>query len=380
MRRVKGLVACAGIVAGIAGCAAQGTTTPKVTGSQLRVYVSAPSGASPDVVAAEQLAYANAAHRVGRFSLKLVVLRRKASDNARTAIENASAIAYIGEVEPGASADSIGITNAQDLLQVSPTDTAVELTRATQADKGAPGRYYESRKTYGRTFARVVPTSAAEARAQVTEMRSLGVKKVYVTDDSSPYGRAVAYEVEHDVTAPMTAVQGLPEAARVSSSGADAVFFGGTSAKQATALFNGVGKLKRLAPSGLYSNGFVQGLSPAARAGLYVSSPGFLARNLPAAARSQFQQPFVAAYHRQPIPEAIFGYEAVSAVLAVLKQAGSAANQRATVVLDFNRLHDRSSVLGSYSIDAYGGPTIAPFVFARVHGTTLVPFRSVGGS
>jgi hypothetical protein len=32
-------------------------------------------------------------------------------------------------------------------------------------------------------------------------------------------------------------------------------------------------------------------------------------------------------------------------------------------------------VLGSYSIDRYGGPTIAPFVFARVRGTALQPYR-----
>ena len=34
-----------------------------------------------------------------------------------------SAIAYLGEVDPGLSSQSLGITNAQDLLQVSPTDT-----------------------------------------------------------------------------------------------------------------------------------------------------------------------------------------------------------------------------------------------------------------
>jgi ABC-type branched-subunit amino acid transport system substrate-binding protein len=93
--------------------------------------------------------------------------------------------------------------------------------------------------------------------------------------------------------------------------------------------------------------------------------------------------PFLAVNHHQPLPGAIFGYEAVSAVLAVLKQAGPAANQRATVVRDFMRFRSGSSVLGSFSIDEFGNPTIAPFVFARVHGSTLMPFRSVqvpGGS
>ena len=377
------LVACAALAAGLAGCTAQGSTTPKISGNVLKVYVSAPPGTPSDLLAAEQMAFASASHQVGRFALRLVLLHGRASDNARAAIQDTSAIAYIGEPEPGLSTDTIGITNALDVLQVSPADTALELTRATPAVGGAPGIYYESKSNYGRTFARLVPTSGAEAQAQVSEMRSLGVKKVYVTHDSSSYGRALAYALVHAVRAPLSAVAGPPVGSRVSASGADAVFFAGSSVRAASALFDGAGKLKRFAPSALYSDGLAAGLSAAARSGLYVSSPGFLSRDLPAAGRSQFEKPFVARYHHQPLPDAIFGYAAVSAVMAVLRQAGSAADQRATVVRDFMRFRSGSSVLGSYSIDNFGNPTIAPFVFARAQGSTLTPFRAVqvpGGS
>jgi ABC-type branched-subunit amino acid transport system substrate-binding protein len=389
MRRFRRLVAGAAVLAsalvssGVSGCAGQGTTSPKVTGSNLTVYASAAPGSPPDVVSAERLAFAHASHKVGRFGVRFVVLHGSASENARTAIEDSSAIAYIGEVQPGLSANSIGITNAQDLLQVSPTDTATELTRSTPAVKGAPAIYYESRGTYGRTFARVVPNSVAEARAQVSQMRSLGVKKVYVTHDSSSYGKAIAYAVSHAASAPLSTVAGPPDASRVSSSGADAVFFGGTSARLASTLFDEVGTLKLLAPSALYSNGFVAALSSSARSRLYVSSPGYLPRELPTAARSQFLAPFESTYHHPPAPAAVFGYEAVSAVLGVLRQAGSAVDERATVVRDFMSLRSSTSVLGAFSIDPFGNPSIAPFVFARVHGSTLTPFRSVqvpGGS
>ena len=63
---------------------------------------------------------------------------RKLSDNARQAIGDSSSIAYLGELTPGASADTIGITNAEDLLQVSPTDTAVELTQVSPAVPNSP--------------------------------------------------------------------------------------------------------------------------------------------------------------------------------------------------------------------------------------------------
>jgi branched-chain amino acid transport system substrate-binding protein len=331
------------------------------------------------VIAAEQLAFSRASHSTSHFQLQLQVLHGSVSDNARTAIQDTSAIAYLGEVMPGSSAGTVGITNAEDLLQVSPTDTALELTHATPAISTAPNDYYESLKTYGRTFGRVVPTTAAEARAQVSEMHSLGVHKVYVADDGSAYGRAIAYAVKQDAGGAITAVRGPASASRASAEGADAVFFGGSSAGAARALFDSVAgshrHTKLLAPSALYAQSFVQGLSPEARGQLYVSSPGFLPHDLPATAKSDFVAPFVAAYHHQPSPQAIFGYEAVSAVLAALDRAGSSANQRATVVHDFMNLHRSSSVLGSYSIDRYGGPTIAPFVFARVRGTALAPYR-----
>jgi ABC-type branched-subunit amino acid transport system substrate-binding protein len=383
MAALKRLVACAAVIAGVAGCTGTGTTTPKVSGGKLTIYASVPSGAASgqyaDVVAAERLAFSGAANSLGRFHLQLRVIRGSASDNARTAIQDSTAIAYIGELKPGASADSVGITNAQDVLQVSATDTALELTRATPAVAGAPDDYYESLKTYGRTFARVVPTSGSEARAQVSEMRVLGVHKLYVADDGSPYGSAIAYVVKHDVSSPMSAVQGPPAASRVTAANADAVFFGSSSASSAAALFNAIAssapRTKLLAPSALYDDGFVGRLSPAARRELYVSSPGFLNRDLPAAARGQYLQRFQATYHHHPAPQAIFGYEAVAAVLAALHRAGSAVNQRATVVRDFMVLHRGSSVLGSYSIDRYGDPTTAPFVFARVRGAALQPYR-----
>ncbi|MBV9535796.1 MAG: ABC transporter substrate-binding protein [Solirubrobacterales bacterium] len=389
MRMLKRLVACAGVVVAVAGCAAAGTTTPKVSGGTLTIFLSAPSGALSsqyaDVVDAARLAFDRAGHSVGRFQLQLRVVHRTPSDNARTAIEDSSAIAYLGELAPGSSADSVGITDAQDLLQVGATDTALELTRATPAVPGAPDDYYESLKTYGRTFARVVPTTASEARAQAMEMRSLGVHKVYVADDGSAYGRAIAHAVAGGVSAPMSAVQGRPSASRVIAANADAVFFGSSSSSQAVGLFNAVAasspRTKLLAPSALYDDAFVARLSAAARRELYVSSPGFLNGHLPAAARSQFVVPFEAAYHRQPEPQAIFGYEAVAALLSVLHQAGSAVNQRVTVVRDFMVLHRASSVIGSYSINRYGDPTTAPFVIARVKGAALQPYRfeQVGG-
>jgi ABC-type branched-subunit amino acid transport system substrate-binding protein len=312
MSMLKRFVACAAIVAGVAGCAGQGATTPKISGAQLTVYVSAPtataSAQDADVVAAEQLAFQRQSHTLSHFTVRLRVLHASASDNARTAIQDSSAIAYIGELVPGSSGGTIGITNAQDLLQVSPTDTALELTRSTPVVPGAPNTYYQSLSSNGRTFARVVPTSGAEARVQAGELHALRVHKVYVANDGSPYGKAIAHALQQDVGPPITAVEGPANGSRASAAGADAVFFGGSSTSSAASFFNSVASsaphAKLLAPSALYDQSFVQGLSSAARGQLYVSSPGFARRDEPAAARSEFVAPFVAAYHHQPAPQA----------------------------------------------------------------------------
>src|SRR5581483_6032703 len=179
----------------LAGCNAQSTqnSTVSATGTTLTIYISAPVGYQQDpqladTIAAEQLAFNQDHGQVTAFRLRLQMLvNQKLSRSARTAISDTSAIAYIGELRPGDSEQSAGLTNAQDLLQVSPTDTALELTQATPTIPDAPKHFYESWSTYGHTFGRIVPNSAVEARAIVAEMKQAGVTQLYVSDDGSDY-------------------------------------------------------------------------------------------------------------------------------------------------------------------------------------------------
>jgi ABC-type branched-subunit amino acid transport system substrate-binding protein len=373
----RAVIACA-LALLAAGCAAAGSSSVTVSGSALTIYASAPlvpgnPQLSQDVLDAEQLALQQAGSQFGRFNVKLVPLTGRPSDNARTAIQDTTAIAYLGEIAPGASADSLGITNAQDLLQVSPTDTALELTQPTSAVSGSPGVYYESLKTYNRTFARVVPSTALEAKAQIQEMRALGVRRLYVADDGSPYGKAVALAVRQDASpAGVTVVS--------SQAGADAVFYGASSATTADRTFDSLAQssptAKLFGPSALGGTAFAAGLSADAQPRTYVSAPGFLPKSLTAAGR-KFVSDFTAAYHHAPAEEAIFGYEAMAAVMAVLHEAGSSANNRATVVHDFFAIRNRSSALGTYSINVNGDTNLGPFVFSRFKGGTPTPFRFV---
>ena len=361
------ICACAAVVAAVGGCTAGSSSSVTATGKTLTIYASAPPGAGgQDVLGGEQLALRQSATSVGGFTIKFAILRHaKTSDNARVAIEDKGAIAYLGEIAPGASEASLGITNAQDLLQVTPTDTAVEETQSTSAVAGSPSHYYEALKVYGRTFARVVPNSAHEARATVAEMQAQGVKSVYVADDGSDYGRAIAAAVRNDA-APAITIASSPGSA-------DGAFYGGSDPARASRLLAGNPTVKLFLPSALAdAAGQLAGSGK-----VYVSTPGVLASELSSAGR-RFVSDFRAQYGRDPSWSAVFGYAAMSAVLDAIRKAGASANNRATVVDDFFDTHT-DSVLGTYKIDGSGDTSFASFVFSRVKGGRLVPYKSAQG-
>jgi ABC-type branched-subunit amino acid transport system substrate-binding protein len=169
----------------VAGCTTT-TPAPTVSGKTLTLYLSAPASVSEgcpsackhpeaqDVLDAEQLAFNQLKGQV-RGNLR-VLRANKISDNARKAIEDTtSAVAYVGEIEPGTSTDSLGITNAEDLLQVSPAESAP-----------VPTKDFQSYSTYGRTFASMAPGSNQEAQTLVGG--SAG--RAFVRDFASSYGHA----------------------------------------------------------------------------------------------------------------------------------------------------------------------------------------------
>jgi branched-chain amino acid transport system substrate-binding protein len=374
------VVAISLLVAGCGGSQGTNNTAVTVSGSTLSIYASQPpenSGgqAAGDVVDAERLAFDASDAKVGPYRLALHVIDDdEVSADARQAVSDKTSIAYLGEVVPGTSGVSVQITNELGLLQVSPTDTAAYLTRAVPQVENSPGHFYPAHSDFHATFARVVPTTLDEAKALVTRMQKIGVKTLDIGDDGSEYGVSVAAEVRSAAAAAGITVSSSP-------SGADGVFYAGEPGAAATRALNAAAtaapQAKLFAPSALYDDTFVAGLSSAAQQALTVSSPGFLKADLDPAGR-QFERTFQSTYHHAPAPEAIFGYEAMRAVLATLSEAGGHVAVRQIVVRDFRDLTRPAtdSALGAYTISG-GDTNIAPFVFANVIGGKLVP-RAAG--
>lgn len=374
-RRVLRLGAGLAVCALLGGCSSTGSSSSSsnsvvAKGSTLVIYLSQPPDGNPvqkQVLEAEQLACSQLTGSISGTSLSVkcdTVADGELSNNARAAIQDESSIAYIGEIEPGDSEQTLGITNAEDLPQVSPTDTAVELTQSVSAVPGSPGDFYEALGTYGRTFTGIAPTSAQEAKAVLAEMKKLGVRNIYVTGDTSDYGKALQAAVRSDASAEGITVNN-------SEASVDAIFYAGNSSSAAERYATGASSTavsdKLFLPSALAGLDFSSGGWSRFKT-IYVSQPGAAS-----GADKSFVSSFTSRYG-SPDPQAAYGYAAVQAVIHVLHEAGKSANNRGTVVADLHKLQDFSSVVGPISINSSGASSLGPsaFVFSQVRGGTLV--------
>ena len=76
-------------------------------------------------------------------------------------------------------------------------------------------------------------------------------------------------------------------------------------------------------------------------------------------------------------PAALYGYEAMSVVLAAIRSGGSRGNNRQVVIERFFQTRDRDSVLGRYSMQPNGEPTLTRYGVDRVQRGRAVFYRAL---
>src|SRR3954469_7586687 len=202
---VLALLALAG-----AGCGGSGDDGggPGEGPSTLTIYSSLPlHGAdrerSRDMVNAIKLALQESGGKVGPLSITYVSLDSSTAedgtwtddrvlDNARTAVRDLNAIAYIGDYDSAATALSLPLTNEGHILQVSPSSTYDGLTRPGGQRPAEPERFYPSRT---RTFGRVIPADHVQAAALVGYMKTEGVRRLALLADRDLFGSGLAEQV-----------------------------------------------------------------------------------------------------------------------------------------------------------------------------------------
>jgi branched-chain amino acid transport system substrate-binding protein len=387
-----GVSACGGDDSGGGGGGGAGRTTLTIYSSLPLQGDSRPQ--SESVVNGEKLALEEAGGKVGKFKITYKSLDDataaagkwepgQTSANARKAAQDASTIAYLGEFNSGASAISIPIVNEAGVLQISPSNTYVGLTRAEGADKGEPDKYYPSGK---RTFGRVVPADHIQAAAQVAYQKDEGCTKLYILNDKEVYGKGLADQVNS-----IAKGQGLPVmgndgidtkaanfrtlATKIRSSGADCMFFGGITQNKGVQVFKDVNAanpdMKMFGPDGVAESPFASKLPTDVQKVTYITNPTLDPKLYPASAQ-QFFSTFKQKYGKDPEPYAIYGYEAMKVALLAIQNAGDKGNDRQAVIDAFFKIKDRDSVLGKYSIDENGDTTLSDYGANRVESGKLV--------
>jgi len=391
-----GVAACGSDSGGSSSSSSSSADTGSTT---LTIYSSMPLQGdsrpqSQSVVNGEKLALEEAGGKVGNFTIKYVSLDDATaaagkwepgatSGNARKAAQDKTTIAYLGEFNSGASAISIPILNEAGILQISPSNTAVGLTRAQGADKGEPDKYYPSGK---RTYGRVVPADHIQAAAQVTYQKDSGCTKTYIVNDKEVYGAGLAKQVVASAKAQGLTIAGDdgidPKAAnyrsvatKIESTGADCIFYGGITQNNAVQLWKdlhaAMPTVKLFGPDGVAESAFSTKIGASAEKMTYVTNPTLDPKLYPPAGQ-EFFKAYQAKYGATPEPYAIYGYEAMKDALLAIQNAGDKGNDRQAVIDAFFQIKNRQSVLGTYSIDENGDTTLSDYGGDRIEDGKLV--------
>jgi branched-chain amino acid transport system substrate-binding protein len=415
-RRVLALLLSLGAAAGVSGCgsgAKQALPGNHVSGDRLTVYASlpysGPSGPSGEaVLGGARLALAAAGGHVGRYRIVLRTLNDataarggwdpgQTSANARLAIRDRSTIAYLGDLNSGATAVSIPLLSQAGVPQISPASTAVGLTRGgAEASPGEPQKYYP---TGLRTFVRVIPNDSVQAAVQARVQQQAGCRRTYVLDDGEVDGNDAAMSFQVAARAIHLRVvasdQYEPGASdytsliqTIAQSAADCVLISALPQEHAVALTDQIGRVlphvQLFGTAGLAEQAFVNpadgGLSPALAQRMVLTVATLRAGDYPPAG-----QRFEAAYAKRYggwQPDAIFGYEAMDLLIDAISRStdhGRSPALRSRLTRALFATRDRTSVLGTYSIDRLGDTSLRLWGVYRIREGRLVFVRALAG-
>jgi len=405
LARWLGLLALAAVLLGVVGCGGVAVSNvAEATGGQLTVYSSLPlqgpsASISQQIVDGEKLALHDAGGRAGLFKISYYSLDDSSptsgewnsditATNAKVAAQDTSTIAYLGDLDSGATAISLPFVNGAGILQISPGSPYVGLTSSFEAGQDEPDRFYLSGK---RTFVRLAPGDIAQAEAQVQLMRSLGVRKLYVLDDQDPFQvplanivadyaeRAGITVAAHDSLSTVPGAVFTGEVEKIVESHAQAVFLAGGTGKGTAALWRDLHSadpsLLLLGSSALASESFTSQIGGAG-AMTYLTTPVLPDALYPPSAQRVLRD-YLSTFGAEGGAYALYGYEAMTVVLDAVRSSGARGNDRQTVIDRVFATKNRNSVIGSYSVEPDGETTLSRYGVDRVSAGRPVFLRAI---
>jgi len=341
------------------------------------VYASVPQrgvsqAAGAAVAAGYRLALADAGGRAGGLHVRLVMLDStepgdrlwdpgRVNANAERAADDDTTIAYLGELDYGASAVSVPITNDAGILQVSAGDGLTSLTREPPGrPRAGPARYYP---TGVRKFLRLVPNDLLQAETMLEQIRATGAERLSVVYDSEIYGRELAGEIvaraRRDGPEPVGSeeysdrVDDITDIARSLADGRpDALVYAGVAGPGIGRLLAAIDRDMPGVPVFATNGMLVRDRPiPAAPWKVEAYTPFRPASELPRSGRRLLRRLRRLEGRYVARPEAVYGYEAMRLVLDAIAAAGP---DRRRVIAAALAIRTRRSKLGVYGVRATG--------------------------
>jgi len=308
--------------------------------------------------------------------------------NAQHAVKDTDVMAYIGTYNSGAAKISMPILNQAGIVMVSPANTYPGLTKPGTGEANEPAVYRPSGKI---NYFRVVPADDIQGDVAATFAKENGFKKVFILDDRELYGKGVAGVFEHvakKLGMTVAGHEGIDAKAanfrslvtKIKSTGADLVYFGGTTqsgaGQLAKDLVAGGAKVKIMMPDGCRETALIESAGKENLEGrAYVTFGGLPPSQLQGKGR-EFYEAYKKKYNAEPEAYAVYGYESGLVALTGIQRAGK--KDREAIRAAVSGLHDMDGALGKWSFDANGDTSVKLMIVEEIKNGQFVPVKIVG--
>jgi len=385
LTRLAGAAGIAIIALGAIGCnAGPGGGTTYNVGIDMPQQGSELAGSQP-VINGALLALKQAGGKAGTYTIetpKSLILDdavagthdpQTGANNAQSFISNPKVIAMLGPLNSNVAKAQIPLTNEAGLAQCSPANTNEGLTKpefgALDVRKSKPTEI---------NYVRVATTDDLQSKADADFLAELGVKNLYIIDDTETFGKGIATNVDkywtdtlhltvvgHD-SVPKTTTDYASILTTAKSKNPDGIYFGGVTATGGARVLKaavqvGLGNIPFLGPDGIQDgsgateNSFLN-LAGADAKNSYAS----LAGKATYPGQDQFLKDYKAEYNIDATGYAIQGYACMQVILDAIGRAsatnpsGDAAVRAAVRKAISDTAYTYKIALGEITFDANG--------------------------
>ena len=294
----------------------------------------------------------------------------KCSSNGRSYANNESVIGVVGTFNSGCAKLVIPVANRAPngpLAMVSPANTYPGLTEGGPGtESGEPNNYYPTGK---RNYARVVWNDQFQGAANALYAKELGLKKVFVVNDSETYGLGIAtlfvdYAKKQGIQIlgnqkwdkKASSYESL--ASRIAATNPDAIFLGGIVCNNGGKLIKdlkaGNPDAQIIGPDGWTPiSATIEGAGAASN-DMYITQPGVPVDQLSGAGQ-EFVNGFTEANGKAPNPYTAYAAQAAVVLLDAIERGG---DDRAKVAEELFNTDIQDGILGNFQIDENGDTTL----------------------